>query len=114
MARTIETTLEQRNKIKFHQGKSERDTLRIISKPWSTINFTIRLFEETSMVISRARLGWLSKVKKTADYLRPKTLHRSPFYGLPKIHKFNIPLRPIVLGCDGPTDKLSQFVTHFI
>ena len=50
--------------------------------------------------------------KKTADYLRPKTPHRSPlFYGLPKIHKFNI---PIVSGCDGPTDKLSQFIAHFI
>ena len=53
--------------------------------------------------------------KKTADYQRPKIPHRSPlFYGLPKIHKFNILLGPIVSGCDGPTDKLSQFVTHFI
>ena len=35
--------------------------------------------------------------EKTANFLRPKIPHCSPlFYGLPKIHKTHIPLRPIV------------------
>ena len=36
------------------------------------------------------------------------------FYGLSKIHKPSCPLRPIVSGCDGPTDNLSFYITHFI
>ena len=36
------------------------------------------------------------------------------FYGLPKVHKPNIPLQPIVSACDNPTDQLSNCVTHFI
>ena len=40
---------------------------------------------------------------------------RTPlFYGLPKVHKPNLPLRPIVSACDSPTDQLSNYVTHFI
>ena len=53
--------------------------------------------------------------EKTANFLRPKIPHRSPlFYGLPKIHKTHIPLRPIVSRCDRPTDNLSKFITYFI
>ena len=50
--------------------------------------------------------------KATKDFLLPPKNTRTPlFYGLPKIHN---PLRPIVSGCDGPTDRLSAYVTHFI
>ena len=38
----------------------------------------------------------------------------SLFYHLPKIHKPGIPPRPIISGCDSPTDRLSSFVTHFL
>ena len=33
------------------------------------------------------------------------------FYGLPKIHKANIPFSPIVLVCDTSTYKLTKFLT---
>ena len=36
------------------------------------------------------------------------------FYGLPKVHKPNIPLQPIVSACDSPTNQLSNYVTNFI
>ena len=36
------------------------------------------------------------------------------FYGIPKVHKPNIPLLPIVSACDSPTKQLSNYVTHFI
>ena len=44
----------------------------------------------------------------------PKPAHTPLFYGLPKVHKPNIPLRPIVSACDSPTNQLSNYVTHFI
>ena len=53
--------------------------------------------------------------EKVATNLRPKNPCRCPlFYGLPKVHKTDIPLRPIVSGCEGPTDHLSNFVTQYI
>ena len=52
---------------------------------------------------------------ETKHHLTPPKPARTPlFYGLPKVHKPNIPLRPIVSACDSPTDQLSNYVTHFI
>lgn len=52
---------------------------------------------------------------KTLQYLKPSIPSRTPlFYFLPKIHKTNNPPRPIISGCDSPTDRLSAYVTHFI
>ena len=67
-------------------------------------------------------------VLSTLDYLHKthriddETKHLTPpkpactplFYGLPKVHKPNIPLQPIVSACDSPTDQLSNYVTQFI
>lgn len=36
------------------------------------------------------------------------------FYGLPKIHKPNIPLRPIVSSIDSPLHKLSKFLSDIL
>ncbi|XP_047129554.2 uncharacterized protein LOC124809486 [Hydra vulgaris] len=53
--------------------------------------------------------------KKTSEFLRPKTPLRTPlFYGLPKIHKIDTPLKPIVSDCDGPINNLPFFITEFI
>ena len=34
------------------------------------------------------------------------------FYLLPKIHKTNCPGRPVISGCNTPTEKISAFVDH--
>ncbi|XP_047122986.1 uncharacterized protein LOC124806274 [Hydra vulgaris] len=53
--------------------------------------------------------------EQTAEFLLPRKPCRPPlFYGLSKIHKPNIPLRPIVSACSGPTDNLSEYLTRFI
>ena len=53
--------------------------------------------------------------KATIEFLLPPKDTRTPlFYELPKIHKPDCPLCPIVSGCDGPTDHLSAYITHFI
>ena len=51
--------------------------------------------------------------ERIAKYLTPKSPSRTPiFYGLPKIHKNNIPLRPIVSACDSPTENLASFIDY--
>ena len=36
------------------------------------------------------------------------------FYTLTKIHKPTLPGRPIILGCDGPTERISSFLDHIL
>ena len=54
--------------------------------------------------------------QKTSSYLTTDIDRTQQFYLLPKIHKDinNPPGRPIVSGGGGPTEKISQFVDHFI
>lgn len=40
--------------------------------------------------------------------------HCPIFYGLPKIHKINIPLRPIVSQINGPTSSISKYVSELL
>ena len=48
---------------------------------------------------------------KTLQHLLPSSPSRTPiFYLLPKIHKPGNPGRPIISGCDSPTDRLSSFI----
>ena len=52
---------------------------------------------------------------ETKHNLTPPKPARTPlFYDFPKVHKPNIPLRPIVSACHRPTDQLSNYITHFI
>ena len=48
-------------------------------------------------------------------YLNPGPCPRTPiFYFLPKIHKPDNPPRPIISGCDSPTDRISEFLTTIL
>ena len=47
-----------------------------------------------------------------AHFITPPSPPRTPlFYFLPKIHKPNNPPRPIISGCDSPTDRISKYLT---
>ena len=51
----------------------------------------------------------------TMDFLLlPRNTRTSFLYELPKVYKPNCSINPIVSGCDGPTDRLSSHITHFI
>ena len=54
--------------------------------------------------------------QNTSTYLTTDIDKTQQFYLLPKIHKdmHNPPGRPVVSGSGGPTEKISQFVDHFI
>ena len=48
------------------------------------------------------------------DYLLVTTFRTPEFYTIPKIHKNPIKGRPIISGNGSPTEKISQFVDHFL
>ena len=43
-----------------------------------------------------------------------KTRTQRIYFFLPKLHKRPISFRPIVLGCNGPTEAVSAFIDHFL
>ncbi|XP_064073285.1 uncharacterized protein LOC135193669 [Vanessa tameamea] len=52
--------------------------------------------------------------EKTKYLLRPRNIQPPKLYGLPKIHKPNIPLRPIVSQIDSPTYELAKHVSKVL
>ena len=52
--------------------------------------------------------------KKTKNLLNCHNGQSPYIYGLPKLHKNNIPLRPIVSTVGSPTDKLSKFLSNIL
>ena len=59
------------------------------------------------------KIHWIDDV--TRHHLTSPKPARTPlFYGIPKVHKTNIPLRPILSACASPTDQLLNYFTNFI
>jgi hypothetical protein len=57
--------------------------------------------------------GWIDKT--TAEYLLPPGKVRTQeMYFLTKIHKTPHSERPIVSGCNGPTEKISAYMDHWL
>ena len=59
--------------------------------------------------------------KKHIDEMRLKWLSQTPnppripvFYTLTKTHKVNLSSRPIISGCDSPTERISAFVDSLL
>ena len=52
--------------------------------------------------------------KRRFDLLKPSWSKPPRLYGLPKVHKTDLPLRPIVSSIGSPTYKLSKFVASII
>ena len=52
--------------------------------------------------------------EKTIRNIIPNSSRTAELYGLPKNHKSNIPLRPIVSACGDPLDKLTWFLERIV
>ncbi|XP_070555267.1 uncharacterized protein [Ptychodera flava] len=52
--------------------------------------------------------------KDTRDYLICTNQNPGKFYMLPKIHKPDIPFRPMVSTINHPTQKISEYVDHYL
>ena len=66
-------------------------------------------------VIDIRNLGLLDK--KTLQFLfksEPAKIRTQQLYFLSKIHKTPVTYRPIVSGCSGPTEAISQFVDYLL
>ena len=49
------------------------------------------------------------------EFLQPRHTVRTPvFYLLPKIHKQGTRGRPIISGCNSPTENLSKYLNHYL
>ena len=86
----------------------DRDTYQTLSKDPTT-------FLESKMnrvLLKLRRDGRLSD--RTYDQLRSSTGRVPRLYGLPKIHKPDTPLRPIVLFLSSPTYGLSKFLSSLL
>ena len=75
-------------------------------------DYTLELTDDINAII--LQLEHISKISlDLAHYIRPVTPPRTPlFYFLPKIHKPNNPPRPIISGCDSPTDRMYKYLTQ--
>ena len=52
--------------------------------------------------------------ESTVKELTPNHSRTPVFYGLPKDHKPSVPLRPVISGCDGPTQKTSCLLERIL
>ena len=74
---------------------------------------TPRLEAATKKIISHELGGKIPD--KIVSAIKPTTSSRTAeLYGLPKSHKSEIPLRPIVSACGDPLDKLTWFLERII
>ena len=70
--------------------------------------------EEKVTVALRSLLKEHRIGKRRFDQLKPSWSYPPRLYGLPKIHKPDIPLRPIVSSIGSPTYKLAKFLSSII
>ena len=94
---------------KIHTHLQDRNTCKPL-----TYNLTSAIVNDTCTFIEYIHSQHIIGKATKEFLLPPKNTRTLPFYRLPKIHKSGCPLRPIVSGCDGPTDHLSTYVIHFI
>ena len=75
-------------------------------------NPTKQLDDRTSNLINTTLVDKLSD--KTIQAIKPTESRTAELYGLPKTHKVNNPMRPIVSSCGDPIDKLSWLLENII
>jgi len=75
-------------------------------------NPTPRLEAATKKIISQTLGGKIPD--KIVNAIKPTSSRTAELYGLPKSHKPDIPLRPIVSACGDPLDKLTWFIERII
>ena len=92
---------------KIHTHLQDRNTYKPL-----TYSPTSAIVIDTCTLIEYIHSQYM--IDKATKKLPSKNTHTPLFYGLRKIHKPGFPLYPIVSGCDGSTDHLSGYVTHFI
>ena len=74
---------------------------------------TLSIVRRIGQVLKHTKsLGYITKEKRL--YITPKSTAPPQHYGLPKIHKDNIPLTPIVSAINSPTYQLSKELARIL
>nr|CAX83713.1 reverse transcriptase [Schistosoma japonicum] len=103
----VMNTSDYNNKASQHLNEGPYEKIKA-TKCRATLN---NLKAETSRVLRsiKSKLGqslWFS--------LAPKSCSPCRFYGLPKIHKMNVPLRPVVDYTNSPTYNLAKYLAGIL
>ena len=91
--------MQQLTDIQTYTSKESDDTIEIKQEADKLI---LNLFENNILSF---------KQKKNLTNFCPKC---PTFYGIPKVHKEGIPLRPIVSQIDGPTSRINKLVDYYL
>ena len=75
---------------------------------------SIKPFNSSTETMGSSRLHWWSKQHYHKLLATGNTSPAPRFYGLPKIHKANCPMQPIVSACGTATYQLAKFLTKIL
>ncbi len=68
--------------------------------------------EVKDLILEMANAGHINE--DTKKYLTPSESRTAWFYHLPKIHRPDVPSRPIVSSCGAPTERILEFVDYHL
>ena len=107
------TTVVMDREDKLAEGQSQlndRKDYQPLAKPMvDTTSIKVR-----QLIKSLEQEGHIDKMTEKWLSLTPNPPRIPAFYTLTKIHKPTLVGRPIISGCDGPTERISSFVDRLI
>ena len=108
---TTTVVMDRENKLAEGQSQlNDRKNYQPLAKPMvDTTSMKVR-----QLIKSLEQEGHIDKMTEKWLSLTPNPPRIPVFYTLTKIHKPTLVGRPIISGCDGPTERISSFVDRLI
>ncbi|CAH2217173.1 jg12081 [Pararge aegeria aegeria] len=95
-----------------YEEKIERLLSDVMTYKKVNYNPTARVTRKTTKLIQEYRDIIGSDISK--NWLRPRIIQPPKLYGLPKIHKEGVPIRPIVSQIDSPNYELANHISTIL
>ena len=106
------TSVAMSKESKINEGLAllnEKNNYQPLTQPMAETATT----KVTQLIKSLLQEGHIDDMTAKWLSLTPNPPRIPIFYPLTKIHKPTTVGRPIISGCDGPTERISLFATHF-
>ena len=107
------TTVVMDRENKLAEGQSQLND-RKNYQPLAKLMVDTTLIKVRQLIKSLEKEGHIDKMTEKWLSLTPNPPRIPVFYTLTKIHKPTQVGRPIISGCDGPTERISSFVDRLI
>ena len=107
------TTIIMNREHKIHEGQvllNDINNYRPLAEPM--VEITAKNLQQ--VIKSLLQEGYIDDMTAKWLSLTPNPPRIPVFYTLTKIHKPTPVGRPIISGCDGPTERISAFVDHLL